>query len=358
MDEGQLVERIARALSIRPASPVRAQKGRRRLAASLRSGAGTARSSVLRLAIGDDAAILAPARQTDWVFTCDAFLENVHFLMKAHPPNSVGYKSLVRAMSDVVAMGAVPRYFLLTLALSAKAMRPQWLNSFLRGMALASRELGVSIIGGDTTKSDRVVISITAIGEVAPRRELLRSGAGPGDLIFVSGKLGRAQLGLAMVLRGYAKDPRFRAIVEPHLYPKIRPELSAWLARHRVASAMMDISDGLSTDLARLCTASRTGAEIWADKLPLTPVPKEIVRQLGKRGRNIDPLQLALHGGDDYELLFTVPQGQVHNLRAAPGSSTLSPVGRITAQRKVILITTDGRRQPLTARGWDPFKKK
>lgn len=389
-DEGQLVERITRALSIGPVLLSHAQKGRSITAQSLRGNArnvlrpliaeaaskkplelpalanpatshrrhlspAALSSSVLCLAIGDDAAILAPTGKAEWVFTSDAFLENVHFLMKTHPPESVGYKSLVRATSDVVAMGATPRFFLLTLALSAKAMRQDWLSSFLRGMARAARELGMSIIGGDTTKSDRVFISITTIGEIAPRRALRRSGARTGDLIYVSGKLGRAQLGLAMVLRGYARNPRFQAVTKQHLYPKIRPDLGAWLAQHPVASSMMDISDGLSTDLARLCTAGRTGAEIWADKLPVVPVSKEILKKLGKR--YIDPVQLALHGGEDYELLFTVPQRLVNQLRSAPGFAELSLIGRITSLRKLVLIYADGRKQPLKPRGWDPFRE-
>ncbi|MGA7623419.1 MAG: thiamine-phosphate kinase [Candidatus Acidiferrales bacterium] len=388
-DEGQLVERITRALSIRPilfshalkapSSNARSVRGKPRSVlrpliageatkkhskSSPSAKAGTSRrlrigrawnSSILRLAVGDDAAILAPDGKNQWVFTCDAFLENVHFLMSTHPPDSVGYKSLVRATSDVVAMGANPRLFLLTLALSAKALRPNWLNSFLRGMARAARELGMAIIGGDTTKSDRVFISITAIGEIAPEQGLTRSGARPGDLIYVSGKLGRAQLGLAMVLRGYARDPRFRAIVQPHLYPKTHPDLGMWLARRRIASSMMDISDGLSTDLARLCAASRTGAEIWADKIPVVPVPEKILRKLGKR--NIDPLQLALHGGEDYQLLFTLPQRHLQNLRSAPGFAALSPIGQITACRKLLLIENDGRTRPLARKGWDPFRE-
>ena len=205
--ESQLVEKIARALL-----PHRAA------------------SSRLKIGIGDDAAILSPAAHTDWVLSCDTFLEGVHFRLKTHPPDSVGYKALARASSDLAAMGATPRFFLLTLALPA-ARTGAWLNTFLKGMARAASELGITIIGGDTTRSRTVFISITVLGEIAPGRALTRSGARPGDIIYVSGKLGRAQLGLELVLRGHARDRRMRALVQPHLYPKIRIELGAWLAQ-------------------------------------------------------------------------------------------------------------------------------
>jgi thiamine-monophosphate kinase len=335
-------------------------------------------STDLRLGIGDDAAIISPRSGTEWVLTCDAFLEDVHFHRKTHPPDSIGYKSLARATSDLAAMGATPRFFLLTLALPQQAFRtigvrqgtalalPKskkhfgafaaevWLKDFLRGMARAARAGGITIIGGDTTKSDHLFISITALGEITPSRALTRSGARPGDLIYVSGELGRAQLGLELVLRGHAHDRRFHALTQPHLYPKIRVELGCWLARQRAASSAMDISDGLSTDLARLCTASQVGANIWADKIPVVAIPAAASQTLGKR--NLDPLQLALHGGEDYELLFTVSPRQAKKLREAPGASALTAIGEITRNRKIVLVHHGGRNQPLIPSGWDPFR--
>src|ERR1700751_2871997 len=238
--EDQLVERIGRKVP---------------------STIGRRASGAVRLGVGDDSAIFSPDGRNDWVLSCDAFLEGVHFLAKDHPPDSVGYKSLVRAASDLVAMGASPRYFLMTLALPASRI-DTWLDAFLAGMARAARYLGMRLIGGDTTKSSFVSISITVFGEVSRGRALTRSGARPGDLIYVSGKLGRAQLGLELVRRGHARDRRLRALTQPHLYPKIRVEFGYWLARHCAASSAMDLSDGLSTDLVRLCTASQVGAKI------------------------------------------------------------------------------------------------
>jgi thiamine-monophosphate kinase len=378
--ESQLVERIARELTsgFTLWSQAQPSSGRRGISHRSQHHPFMVGSTDLRLGIGDDAAILSPRSGTEWVLTCDAFLEGVHFLARTHPPDSIGYKSLVRATSDLAAMGAAPRFFLLTLALpqlaidaigvrqgkalavpkskkySGASAPGVWLNQFLRGMARAAQELGVVIIGGDTTKSDHVFISVTALGEIARGRALTRSGAQPGDLIYVSGKLGRAQLGLELVLSGLASDPRFRAATKTHLYPKIRVELGRWLARQRTASSAMDISDGLSTDLARLSTASQVGAKIWADKIPVVAIPAAASKKLSNR--NLDPLQLALHGGEDYELLFTVPPHQVKKLRNAPGSSALTPIGEITSTRKIILVDHDGRDQPLKPGGWNPFR--
>lgn len=330
VQERQLVEKIARALV-----PARAASPR------------------LKLGIGDDAAIVSPAGRTEWVLSCDTFLEDVHFRAKTHPPDSIGYKALARASSDLAAMGAIPRYFLLTLALPT-TRTGTWFDAFLKGMARAARELGIAIIGGDTTKSRTVFISMTVLGEIVPGRALTRSGARPGDIVYVTGKLGRAQLGLELVLRGHARDRHLRALVQPHLYPKIRVELGAWLAAQRIATSAMDLSDGLSTDLACLCTASRVGAKIYASKIPKVVIPATAARKVRKR--KLDPLQLALHGGEDYELLITVSPRQAKKLRHAPGSSAITAIGEITRGEELILVADDAREEPLKSQGWDPFR--
>ena len=276
--EDQLVGRIAKALS---------SVGEGRSRGALRS--------LVKLGIGDDAAILMAGGKQDWILTCDAFIEGVHFLHDRHPPESVGYKSLARAASDIAAMGATPRAFLLTLALPEK-LTGRWLDRFLAGMKRASRALGVQLIGGDTTTSPHVCVSITVLGEVARGRAVLRSGARPGDAIYVSGRLGRAQLGLELLRRGAtiskSGDPALRNALQQHLYPAIRVELGAWLAQHRIASAMMDISDGLSTDLPRLCRASGVGARIDSRRIPCVEIPERAARKL--KGIAGNPLELAL----------------------------------------------------------------
>ncbi|MFY9732504.1 MAG: thiamine-phosphate kinase [Candidatus Acidiferrales bacterium] len=332
--EDQLVDKIARAVP---------------------SILGYGAPGALRLGIGDDSAILSPGSRNDWVLSCDAFLEGVHFLAKAHPPDSVGYKSLVRAASDLVAMGASPQYFLMTLALPAFRIGT-WLDAFLAGMARAARYLGMRLIGGDTTKSGSVSISITVLGEVPRGRALTRSGARPGDLIYVTGKLGRAQLGLELVRAKLARRSGLRDVLRQHLYPRIPVKLGEWLARSQTATAMMDISDGLSTDLTRLGTASRVGARIEAQRVPCVSIPAGLLR--GARKLKLNPLQMALHGGDDYGLLITVPRRRANRLQGAPDFSSLTCIGEITTSRRILLINDDGSATPLEAHGWDPFGRK
>jgi thiamine-monophosphate kinase len=355
--ERQLVAKIVRALPSPMASRLGASRpglpaAHAKLSSRLRNATHRFASESVRLGPGDDAAILSPSGEMDWVLSCDAFLENVHFGRRTHPADSVGYKSLARASSDLAAMGARPRYFLLTLALP-KSLSGAWVADFLKGMARASRQLGIFVIGGDTTSSPTVAMSLTVLGEVARGKAVLRSGARPGDLIYASGRLGRAQLGLELVSAGCALDPNFRAAVEPHLYPKIQIRLGGWLARHRLATAMMDISDGLSTDLARLCQASGVGAEIYEDKVPCVAIPNAARKKL--RNRTLDSLPMAMHGGEDYQLLFTVSPTQAPRLRHAPNFRALTAIGEITKSKKVIRVDHAGKQSPLKPLGWDPF---
>ncbi|HXN99631.1 MAG TPA: thiamine-phosphate kinase [Candidatus Acidoferrales bacterium] len=340
--EGKLVASIARAF--------RSKFGRR--------------DDALLLGIGDDAALIAGPSKYDWALSCDAFLEGVHFVAKSHPPDSVGYKSLIRATSDLAAMGATARFFLLTLAIP-QSCTGDWLNDFLRGMARAARSMNMVLLGGDTTKSGTVSIGITVLGEIARGQAVTRAGARPGDTIYVSGRLGRAQLGLEILLRssvrikaaaGNIKDggPELRRLLRPHLYPAIRLDLGFWLAKHRTASAMMDISDGLSTDLARMCLASGVGAQIQSDSIPRVVLPEALSKHF--KPLKFDPLKMALHGGEDYELLFTVSPHNIQKLSKAPGFSQLTAIGEVTRDKRISLISLDGSKQPLTSQGWDPFR--
>lgn len=170
----------------------------------------------------------------------------------------------------------------------------------------------------------------------------------------MSGALGRAQLGLALTLAGHARKRNVRDAVAPHLYPRARVELGTWLAQHKIPSAMIDLSDGLSTDLARICDASRVGARIVAGQLPLPTVTSAAQRLLGRK--RFDPLQAAIHGGDDYQLLFTVPRRHAAKLRNAPGARDIHTIGEITRQRGICVLDASGRSSPLHPAGWDSFR--
>jgi thiamine-monophosphate kinase len=313
-------------------------------------GLGSAADSrFLSLGIGDDAALISGTPGYEMVLTCDWFLEGTHFLRDKHPADAVGWKCLARAVSDIAAMGAIPCCFLLSLALP-RELTTSWLHDFLRGLRRAATRFGCSLAGGDTTERREVLINVTVVGEVRRGREVRRSGARPGDLIYVSGRLGEAELGLQSLREQKRVMSKPEGRLRRHLYPEPRLELGRWLSEKRVANAMMDLSDGLSSDLRRLCEASKVGALIRSDDLPTVGMTK-----VGRK-REVDPLELALHGGDDYELLFTVSKSKATRLPRSVGGVAITPIGEVTREREVMVTDGTGRSRVLNPGGWDPFR--
>jgi thiamine-monophosphate kinase len=328
--EGTVVARIARALG------ERRPHGR----------------ASLRIAIGDDAAIWKPRLGHETILTADWFLEGSHFDREKHPPDSIGWKCLARAASDIAAMGGEPRCFLLSLALPS-SHTSHWLDEFLQGLKRASRQLRCSVAGGDTTRNEKILIGVTVVGEVRKGCALLRSGARPGDVIFVTGRLGEAELGLAELRAEkpscYSRHPKDSRI-RKHMYPEPRLRVGQWLAHRKIATAMMDLSDGLSSDLARLCAASGVGAEIEERQLPLA-------QSLGSKSESPENLlEAALHGGDDYELLFTVNERIAGRIPRRIAGVNVTRIGTIARRRDILRVRSNGNREILAARGWDPFR--
>lgn len=308
-------------------------------------------ASGLPTGIGDDAAILHPRPGTELVVTTDAFLENVHFLRKTHPPDAVGYKAVARATSDIAAMGARARYLFLTVGLP-KEVAGAWLDRFLGGMARAARRFGLTLAGGDTTLYSSFVASLTVIGEVDRGRAILRSGARPGDVLYVSGNLGEAELGWRLVQAGLHRQKRWVEVLRKHFYPEPRLALGAWLAARRYATSMIDTSDGLSTDLKHICTASGVGAVIRTERIPLPRIPPGVGRM------RLDAVNLALNGGEDYELLFTVPRKLATRLPRSVRGVPITAVGEITRTRQIRLVDASGNAKVLQPGGWDPFRSR
>ncbi len=306
----------------------------------------------VRLRIGDDAAIFKGRKEFDQILTCDWFLEGSHFLRDKHPADAVGWKCLARAVSDIAAMGAVPRCFLLSLALPA-SHAGLWLEEFLGGLRRASKRFDCVLAGGDTTQRKDILINVTVVGEARTGQVVLRSGARPGDSLFVSGRLGEAELGLRQIRRSKGRTSGRDPFLRKHLYPEPRLALGRWLAEEDLASSMMDLSDGLSTDLPRLCAASRVGARVDAAKIPAVRLPNQVSAKLGT-----DPQALALHGGDDYELLFTVPQTKLQRLPRSFQGLPLTAIGEVTHQTELLLVDKVGREVRLPNRGWDPFRQR
>jgi thiamine-monophosphate kinase len=298
--EDQLIARIQKRLSLR--------------------GGGTDRDAGLSLGSGDDACVLRATPGREWVASADAFLENVHFVRRLHPPASIGYKALARATSDLAAMGAKPRSYLLSLALPTRLPK-RWLDGFLAGMARAARKFGMGLAGGDTSRAPAIAINLTV------------------------------QLGLEIILRRLSGQANLRRYLVPHLHPDPPIALAQWLSRRELPSSMMDLSDGLSTDLDRLCRSSGVGASVREASLPLIRVPDSLVH----RGFSIP--NLALHGGEDYQLLFTVPARAASRIPPTRDGVRITEIGEIVRGRDVLLISADGKSAPLTPRGWDHFSR-
>lgn len=305
----------------------------------------------LRQGIGDDCAIIRPKPGHEICVTTDFTLEGVHFRRDWHPPASVGHRCLVRGLSDLAAMGARPVAVFLSIALPER-LPSRWLDGFLSGFLTLAARCRVPLAGGDTAASisGTIAADIVAIGEVPSGTALLRSGARPGDAIYVTGSLG----GAAAELRQLSRSPRrfsratHASPGHPHLYPE--PQLTVGSRLVRFANAAVDVSDGLSTDLTHLCEESGVAAVLEETLLPIHPLARE----------NPDVLHLALNGGEDYELLFTASPN-----RRIPQSILGVPVRRIGTIRRrrpgqplILLKTRDNRGLPLAAAGWQHFARK
>jgi thiamine-monophosphate kinase len=318
--------------------------GRRRYAdEGVRATYARATHGPLVTGIGDDCAVLRVRAGDEFLVTTDFSLEGVHFRRDWHPAESVGHRCLARGLSDIAAMGGEPVAAFLSLALP-RDLPQAWVRRFLRGLIGLAKKYGVMLAGGDTAQSpDGILADIIVVGSVPKGRSLLRSGARPGDRIFVSGALGESA---AAVQRMQATSKK----VGPkeyarHFYPEPRVEIGRMLREKKLASAMIDTSDGLSNDLAHLCEESGVGAELNAAAIPRARV--------GKPAREVD-VDLALHGGEDYELLFTSPAGR--RVPAQMGGVALSEIGVITRSREILLTNEKGVAHKLRPRGWEHFK--
>lgn len=346
----------------------------------------------LVLGIGDDTALVRPSPGRELILTSDWTIEGVHFRRALHPAGSVGHRALARSLSDIAAMGGRPRWVLVSLAIPAD-IGAKWVKGMYAGLSRLARRFGVAIAGGDTSVvPDRISIDVVVLGEVLRGRALRRSGARPGDQIFVSGRLGLSALGLR-VLESSGKTLRgpVREALRAHLYPEPHCALGEFLSGNRLASSMMDVSDGLSTDLARLCRASGVGARVWESLLPMPTVaavssPSPAVAAMCHRRRRTparrgpefaattdvagaerssaveravatqDPLALALHGGEDYQLLFTVPARKAAKVPRHFGGVPLNQIGIIERGNAVCLVRASARVEPLQPAGFDHFR--
>ena len=303
-----------------------------------------------RVSIGDDAAVLTPKSGEELVWTTDALVEDVHFRWRTTDARSLGHKTLAVNLSDVGAMGARPLGFLLTLGLPDD-VGGERLDEFFAGLLRLARASHCPLVGGDVTRANRFFANVAAVGAVARGRALLRSRARAGDRIFVTGELGGAAAGLRLLEGPGARSAAERRLASRQLAPRPPWRVGAELVRLRLARAAIDVSDGLAQDLGHVARASGVGARVELERLPLARGLAGAAARL-----RVDPLELALAGGEDYELLFTAKRG-------APSAAVLTKrlrcrvteIGVITARHRLV-FTRAGRPVEPVARGFQHFK--
>ncbi len=320
--------------------------------------------------IGDDCAVLPLPRGHEALVTTDFSLEGVHFRREWHPADSVGHRCLARGLSDIAAVGGIPRAAFLSLALPADL--PQaWVDKFVAGLLKLAGQFSVSLAGGDTAQSpDGILADIVVLGSVPAGKAILRSGARPGDFIYVTGTLGSAGAALHELRDGKKLRPRSHP---KHFYPEPRVAVGQFLREKKLASAMIDISDGLSTDLGHICEESGVGAVVYAEALPTASAGSQDDRLVSGHGfnravrrstmtralapernaRERQMLLLALHGGDEYELLFSARPNR--RIPTQIAGVPISRIGEILSGKQMMLATGDGKTQALKAAGWEHF---
>ncbi|MGD9949533.1 MAG: thiamine-phosphate kinase [Desulfobulbus sp.] len=308
--------------------------------------------------IGDDCAVVNRDGHRAWLLTLDTLIESVHFDCAFHPPQKLGRKAVSVNVSDIGAMGGKPLFALMSVGMP-HSFDPVWFQAFAQGVADACAEYGCLLIGGDTVASPQGLnFSLTLIGEAEAGKVVYRSGAQPGDTIWVSGPLGLAAAGLELLQRGIGDNEEgFLPLLEKHLNPRARVVLGGRLGESGLVHSMMDLSDGLATDLAHLCAASGVGGQFHAEKLPGSQLLVQAARLTGH-----DPLGWAIGGGEDFELLFTAaPESESRILQIGHDCGlTLIPIGTITIGDGVSMLRTlpDGTTmaQSVSYLGFDHFR--
>lgn len=301
--------------------------------------------------MGDDAAVLRLPPDSELVATIDALVEGVHFRCDWSQPEDLGWKALAVNVSDLGGMGARPVSALLTLSLPEDTP-VEWVDRLYRGLRDCSAAYGCPVVGGDTVRSrSGITLSVAALGAVPAGKAVTRAGARAGDLVCVTGTLGDSGAGLALLERGEPVAKELQGPVAWHMRPRPPVEAGAVLAELGLATAMMDLSDGLASDLRQIAGRSGVGAEVEVERLPISDAARQAALDLGA-----DPARWALYGGEDYQLLFMVSPERFAEVSPALGplGVTATIVGRV-AGRGLTLCTEDGRRIPLSPQGFHHF---
>ncbi len=317
-------------------------------------------SSSLVIGIGDDAAVFRSTAGKETVITADLLVEDIDFRRTTTPPYLLGHKSLAVSLSDIAAMGARPLWSMMSIGVPEDVWQTDFVERLYDGVLDLANRYGVQLIGGDTSRTtENIVIDSIVAGEATAGMSVLRSGAGVGDQIFVTGSLGAAAAGLRLIERGAhlaeqnladEDSQKLDHILLRQLRPEPRVGWGIVLGEERLATSMIDLSDGLSSDLNRVCTASGVGALIDSS---LLPIDERVIELCGRRA--LDPLQLALHGGEDFELLFTVKPVNATRLPRRVDGVGIKCIGTIQRASEGVRISEGPRTWELKPGGWKHF---
>ena len=304
--------------------------------------------------IGDDCAVLPKDKQTDLMITTDLLIEDIDFRLDWAEPKFIGHKAAAVSLSDVAAMGAKPVWAMLSIGVPAKLWKTDFVEKLYDGYFRLAKKFHVEIVGGDVSKTpDKIVIDSILAGEVAKGKAVLRSGAKVGDLIYVTGELGGAAAGLDLLESGVRYDYSAKIWQKNLLFKQLAPLPQVHAGRdlndRNPPSAMMDLSDGLSSDLAHLCRASRVGAKIYADRIPFHENLRAVADSFDEK------LNYALNGGEDFELLFTVNPKKKFQLKKTHEKPRFSCIGEVTANAEIIELVFDNETKILEPKGYRHF---
>ena len=326
---------------------------------SLRQRVASSNQSIVT-GIGDDAAVFRSGPGKETVVSTDLLVENIDFRRTTTPPYLLGHKALTVSLSDLAAMGARPLWSLISIGVPEDVWQSDFIDRFYDGLMDLANRYGVHLIGGDTSRTnEQIVIDSIAIGECSTGMAVKRTGASPGDQIFVTGSLGAAAAGLRLIERGAhlaeqnladEDSQKLDHVLLRQLRPEARVGWGIVLGEERLATAMIDLSDGLSSDINHVCEASKVGALIDAS---LLPIDERVVELCGRRA--LDPLQLALHGGEDFELLFAVKPENVARLPRRVDGVEIKRIGTIQSASEGVKISEGSRIWDLKPGGWKHF---
>ena len=310
------------------------------------------RFSAVKTGIGDDCAVISQNSKTDLVITADMLVEDIDFRLDWTRAEFIGHKALAVSLSDIAAMGAKPLWALVSIGIPEKIWKTDFVEKFYAGWFDLAKKFNVELVGGDVSRTpDKIVIDSIVAGEAKKNRAILRNGAQAGDLIFVTGKLGGAAAGLRLLESGFRLDSEKgsrKNFIRKQLAPNPRVEVGLKLSEKKLATAMLDLSDGLSSDLSHLCRASKVGARLIAEKIPLQKNLFQVLKQ------NEDVISFALNGGEDFELLFTVRPKDKNRLEKLLGKKTTC-IGQITDNVGKIELICESKTTMLEPQGFRHF---